>query len=320
MGLLDFLKETIGIDPGSHSLRIIKDGELIFNEQSQISYDKVKNVVSGLGNIISSTSNDIVIKPVNCAISDFQGFEMLLRGAIRKRSDSKSLLPKSYIMYYCIPTSTNEIEKRAYRDSGEHAGAVEVHMVHQSSCSAVGMNLLFEKKHFIIIDFGSSKIELTIFANSLIISEGVVRVGTLRIFRLLKNYLRRKYKIEVSDKDINVLLTSLNDNKTQDEIKIQYTTVKSSEIQNLLDNFFNLVNDEFIEAIERVSSHSDIERVLTNGIFFTGGGSMIEFLRNQIKVDNRIKRTVSENPMLDNINGLKEIIKERDKYKNYIMV
>ena len=47
---------------------------------------------------------------------------------------------------------------------------------------------------------------------------------------------------------------------------------------------------------------------------------MIEFLRNQIKVDNRIKRTVSDNPTLDNINGLKEIIKERDKYKNYIMV
>jgi len=320
MGLLDFLKETVGIDAGSQNLRIIKDGELVFNERCQISYDKVKNVISGLGNAITETSNDVIIKPVNCAISDFQGFEMLLRGAIRKGSDSKSLLPKSYIMYYCIPTSTNEIEKRAYRDSGEHVGAVEVHMVYQSICSAVGMNLLFEKKHFIIVDFGSSKIELTIFANSLIISEGVVRVGTLRIFRLLRNYLRRKYKIEISDKDIELLLTSFNDNKPQDEIRIQYATVKSSEVQNLLDNFFNLVNDEFIEAIEGVSGHSDIGSVLTNGIFFTGGGSIIEFLRNQIKLDNRIKRTVSENPTLDNINGLKEIIKKRDKYKNYIMV
>ncbi|MFM6255608.1 MAG: hypothetical protein ACKPEQ_41835, partial [Dolichospermum sp.] len=50
MGLLNFLKDTIGIDPGSQYLRIIKDGELVFNELSQISIDKVNNVVSGVGN------------------------------------------------------------------------------------------------------------------------------------------------------------------------------------------------------------------------------------------------------------------------------
>lgn len=319
MALLDFLKDTIGIDPGSQNLRIIKDGELVFNEKSQVSFNKGDNSETGLGNSIGTTSNDVAVKPVEYAIADFQGFEILLRGAIKKGLNSKSPFPRSYIMYYCIPTSANEIEKRAYRDSGEHAGAVEIYMVHQSICAALSMNLLFEKKHFVLVDFSSSKIELTVFASSIIISECVIRNGTWRIFRLIRNFLRRKYKIEVSDNEIDSLLTTLN-SKTSDEIKIQYTQVKTGEIQDLLDNFFTLVNDEFTEAIERVSNHTDIDKVILNGIFFTGGGSAIDFLRDQIKLDNRIKRTTSQNPLLDNINGLKEIMKDKVKFKNYVMV
>ncbi len=322
MGFLDIFKETIGIDPGSQNLRIIKEGQLVFNEQSQISIDKIDNILSGLGDSIRTTPKDILIKPINYVIADFQGFEMLLRGAIKKELNSKPVLflPKSYIMYYSIPTSSTEIEKRAYRDSAEHAGAVEVYMVHQSCCSAVGLNILFEIKNFILIDFSSSKIEIIVFANSLIISEGVIRLGTWKIFKLLKNYVRRKYKIELNDKEIEDILTGLHKNETNSDVKIQYTTIKKKEIQDVLDNLFNLVNDEFIETMERVSNHPDIEKVIMNGIYFTGGGSTIDFLRDQIKLDDRIKRSLSQNPLLDNINGLKQIIADREKFKNYIMV
>ena len=72
------------------------------------------------------------------------------------------------------------------------------------------MNILFEKKNFILIDFSSSKIEIIVFANSLIISEGVIRLGTWKVFRLVKNYIRRKYKIELIDKEIEDILTGLN--------------------------------------------------------------------------------------------------------------
>ena len=318
MGLLNFLKDTIGIDPGSQNIRIIKDGEIIFNEQSQISINRIENVFTGFGDAIGTTAEDITIRPVNYVIADFQAFEMLLRGAIKKGANPRRLLPPSYIMYYSIPTSTTEIEKRAYRDSAEHAGAVEVHMVYQSCCSAIGMNILFEKKNFILIDFSSSKIEIIIFANSLIISDGVIRHGTWKIFRLLRNYIRRKHKVELSDKEIENILTTLDG--TKDEIKIQYTTIKIKEIQDVLANFFNLVNDEFIEAIERVSSHPDIEKVIMTGVYFTGGGSTIDYLREQIKLDDKIKKNLSQNPFLDNINGLKQIMADREKFRNLIMV
>lgn len=319
MGLLDFLKVTIGIDPGSNSLRIIKDGELIFNEPSQISYDTTNDKVSGIGNSIRSIEKDVIIKPVNGAIFDFHAFEMLVRRALKKGLKLKSdIFSKSYIMYCSILSSATDIEKRAYRDSGEHVGAVEFFMIHQCCCSAIGMDLLFTRKHFILIDFGSSKIEITVFVNGIPISVGGVRMGTAKIARLLKNFFHRKYKIIVSDKEIDFLLEELG--KPTDEIKIQYTTVKISAIQDLLNHFFALVNDELMETMELVSNHADIHKVIANGVYFTGGGSTINYLVNQIKLDDRIKRTVSQNPFMDNINGLRKIMAEKEKFKNYIMM
>ncbi len=319
MGLLDFWTETIGVDPGTQSLRIIKDGKLIFNERSQISFDKVDNVFSGLGDSIRTTPKDAIIKPVNYSIWDFHGFETLLRSALKKGLNSNSIIPKAYIIHYCIPTNVNEVEKRAYRDSAEHAGAKEVYMIHQSCCSAIGLHILFELKHFILIDFSSSKIEITIFANCLPISAGSLRLGTWKILSLLKNYILRTYKIDLSEKEIEDLLTTTKNIQTQDEIKIQHMTIKVKEIQDLLDNFFNLVNDQILETIEHVSNHPDIEKVLVNGVYFTGGGSSIDYLRKQIKLDNRIRSSVSQTPLLDNINGLRIVMADKEKFRNYIM-
>lgn len=317
MGLLNFLKDTIGVDPGSQTLRIIKDGALIFDEPAQISINTIKKESSGFGNTVSTTTSDITLKPVKYVIADFQAFEILLRSALKKSNPSKGILPTTYTLFYCIPTGTTEIEMRAYRDSAEHAGAAEVYMTFQSGCAAVAMNILFEKRNFILIDFSASKIELTVFANSLIISEGLIRMGTWKIFSLLKNHLRRKHKIELSDSEIETLLNSFPDNKS--ELKIHHATIATTEIEEIVTNFFSLVNDEFMEAIERISSHPEINSIISNGIYFTGGGSSITFLRNQIKLDTRISITVSQNPLHDNINGLKQIMAEKEKFRNYLL-
>lgn len=319
MGFLDFLRDTIGIDAGSQYLRIIKDGKLVFNELSQISINKSENIISGLGHSTIMAKGGDLIKPVNYVISDFHAFEMLLRGAMKKALNSKSLFPKSYKMYFSVPTCLTEIEKRAYRDSAEHANAVEVHMVYNSCCSAIGMNILFEKKNFILIDFSSSKIEVVVFANSLIVADGVFRYGTWKIFKLLKNYIRRTHRIDLTDKEVEEILTSININENNSELKIRYTTIKTNEITDLLSSFFILVNDMIHETLERVSDNSNIEKITRNGVYFTGGGSTNSFLREQIRLDDSIKRNYSQKPLLDCINGLQQIIANREKFKSYIM-
>ena len=319
MGLLDFWTETIGIDPGTYNLRLLKGDKLIFNERTQISFDTISNKVSGFGDKLGSATSDVKIKPIHYVICDFHAFEMLLRAATKKGLNSNSFLPKSLISFWCIPTNTTEVEKRAYRDSGEHANSKEVYMIHQSCCTAIGLNILLEKKNFIIIDFSSSKIETTIFSDGRPISVGFFRMGTWQIFRLIRNHILRKYKINLSDKEITDLLADMNNLNLKGELKVQYTTITASEINELLANYFNLVNDDILETFERVSGDNNINKIFANGVYFTGGGSTIEYLRRQIKLDDRIKISISQTPMLDNINGLKIVMKDKGKYRNYIM-
>lgn len=319
MGLFDFWTEIIGVDPGTHNLRLLHRDKLIFNERTQISFNTVSNKISGFGDKLRSTKSDVTIKPVHYAICDFHAFEMLLRAATKKALNSNSFLEKSLITFWCIPTNTTEVEKRAYRDSGEHANSKEVYMIHQSCCAAIGLNILLEQKNFVIIDFSSSKIETTIFSDGRPISVGVFRMGTWQIFRLIRNHILRKHRISLSDKEVLDLLTEMTDIKLKGDLKVQYTTISTSEINELLDSYFNLVNDDILEAFERVSGDNNINKIFANGVYFTGGGSAIEYLRRQIKLDDRIKITVSRTPMLDNINGLKIIMKDKEKYRNYIM-
>ena len=71
MGVLDFLSKTLGIDPGSENLRIVKDGKIIFNETAELSIDPNTNKVTGYGNDTLHDEFNKVLKPVYNVIADF---------------------------------------------------------------------------------------------------------------------------------------------------------------------------------------------------------------------------------------------------------
>ncbi len=314
--IFDSFKVVVGVDPGSDHLRIIKGGEIIFDAKNQVVLNKIRDVVSGRNN--SPSDDTVVFNPVDYAISDINAFEIFLRGALKMGINSKSFFSRSYKMYLAIPTSSTEIEKRAFRDAAQQSGVTDLYIIYQCYCSAIGMGLLATQKHFILIDFSRSKIEMAVFANSVAISIGTVRMGTSKIIQLLKNFFRREYKLEVSDREIDFLWHELR--KPIDGVKIQFTTVKVAEILAVLNSVFAIVNDELIGTIERVSAHPDLTKAMAAGIYFTGGGSTIDFLRNQIKIGAGIKWVVSKHPRMDNINGLKNIMEDRNKFENYITV
>ncbi len=318
MSLFDVFTETIGIDPGSRNFRIIKGGKTIFNEPTQISLNTTDCKVSGIGASSRVSSKDIILKPITYTITDFHAFELLLRAATKQGLNSRFFFTQPLISYICIPTNTTEVDKRAYRDSAEHANSKEVYMIHQACAAAIGLNILFEKKDFILIDFGFSKIDITIFANSRPISCGIFRLGLEKIFRIVKNHFLRNGNLNLTDADAQKIFETMKQVR-KDEVTVQGKIIKAEEIEELLDGYFQLARDEMLETIERVGSDSNIDKILTNGVYFTGGGSKIEYLQRQIRPDQKIKCTLSQTPLLDNINGLARVMADKVKFKTYLM-
>jgi rod shape-determining protein MreB len=319
MGLFDFFTKTIGVDPGSQNLRIIQGGKVFFNERASVSLNKKTSVISGIGSSVRVGPDDVIISPVNYTPGDFHGFEMLLRGAIRADRNPNTIFGSTYKMHFCVPANATEVDKRAYRDSGEHAAAKEVYMIHQNVCSAIGMNILHEVKDFILVDFGASKVEVSVFVNSVPVSSGLLRMGIWKIESLIRNHVLRDYQVQLSDSDVGNSLRSFTGDKSGQSIRIRDLTIPAVEIQDLLDSFFSLVNDEVSTTIERASSHPNLQKALVNGTYFTGGGSSNGYLRQQIRLDNLIASHVSSHPQLDNINGLGKVIANQERFRDYLM-
>ncbi len=318
MGLLDFLTKTIGVDPGSQNLRLIHESKIIFNETTQLSFDVKSNKVTGYGNDSKNEGSNKAVKPIDTAIADFYGFETLLRGSLKKTFNSRSLFPTSYKMYFTLPISTTEAEKRAYRDSGEHAGAIEVFMVYQPFCAAISMGILNEKKDFVLIDFGASKVEITVFGNSLPIAKGAIRIGIWKLKNALRNYIFRNYMMNLDSLQLESILFDLPGFK--DSIRIGDKTIKSVEFKEVLNPYFLIIEDHILETLEKAGNHKNIDKIILNGFYFTGGGSQVRWLTEKLALNGKMKIEVSSNAFLDNINGLKKVLQNPEHFRNYIMI
>jgi rod shape-determining protein MreB len=310
MKIFDFFKGTIGIDPGSEYLRIIQNDKIVFDERSHISMG-IDNTILAVGNKVGKNER-IVLRPINYSIEDFTAFEILLRGAVSKIPSYKSL--KSYKMFFAVPAGISEVEKRAYKDSGEHAGALEVYMIYQSVAASVGLNIL-EKKNYILIDIGANKISINVFADAMIVSEGHILMGTQRLCDALKRNLSNN-SIYISEvEEPQKLIKNIY---TKNEIKIGFKSVKTLELREVLEHYFYVIKDVIYETIEKIKRHPQYNKIVLNGIYVTGGGAKIEGLYEQLHPEVFLNYQISQTPEYDTIKGLGKIIEEKEKYKTYL--
>jgi rod shape-determining protein MreB len=318
MSLLDFFNKNIGMDAGSEHLRLSYNGKLVFDELAEIRVDEVSGKITAIGDEVLLKTTGKVVHPVKSVISDFHGFEYLLRGAIRKSLDNGKLFAPALTMYMAIPSNTTEVEKRAYKDSGEHAGAKEVILLHQCVSSAIGLGILLDKKNFTLIDFGASKIEITVFINSIPIAIGEIRVGTRRLKTALGNYINRNYGKTATEGELENIL--VNWGRIGAKVRIGITEIETSKLREVIDGYLYVIEDYLQETMEQAKSHRNFSKVISNGIYFTGGGSIIEWIVERVSLRLKMKSTVSSTPRMDNINGIIQVISQPELYSTNFML
>src|SRR5678809_1398599 len=197
MGLFDFLTQEIAIDLGTANTLIIHNDKVVVDEPSIVAIDRQNSKVLAVGKqamqMHGKTHENIkTIRPLkDGVIADFHAAEHMIRGMIKMINPGRKLFQPSLRMVICIPSGITEVEKRAVRDSAEHAGAKECYMIYEPIAAAIGTGIDIEQPiGNMIVDIGGGTTDIAVIALSGIVCDQSIRIAGDTFNRDILDYMR----------------------------------------------------------------------------------------------------------------------------------
>ena len=225
MGLFNFLTQEIAIDLGTANTLIIYNDKVVVDEPSIVAVDRNTGRVIAIGRAAQQMhgkthENIKTIRPLkDGVIADFKAAEDMIKGMIRMIKPGRQLFTPNLRMVICIPSGITEVEKRAVRDSAEHANAKEVYLIHEPMAAAIGIGIdVEEPMGNMIIDIGGGTSEIAVIALGGIVCDKNIRVAGDEFTQDIEEYMRRQHNILVGERtaeqikiEVGSALTELDD-------------------------------------------------------------------------------------------------------------
>jgi rod shape-determining protein MreB len=335
MGAFDFLTQEIAIDLGTANTLIIHNDKVVVDEPSIVAKDVLTGKVIAVGReamqMHGKTHENIkTIRPLkDGVIADFDAAEHMIRGMIKMIDNKKRLFKPALRMVICIPSGITEVEKRAVKDSAEHANAKEVYLIHEPMAAAIGIGIdVLEPMGNMIIDIGGGTSEIAVIALGGIVSDTSIRTAGDDFTNDIVDYMRRQHNILIGERsaerikiEVGSALPEL-DNPPDDfavqgrdlmtgtpkEIQVSYT-----EIAHALDKSISKLEDAVLNALEHTPPELSAD-IYRTGLYLAGGGSLLRGLDKRISMKTKLPVHVADDPLRAVARGTGIALKHLDTF------
>lgn len=337
MGLFSFLTQEIAIDLGTANTLIIMNDKVVVDEPSIVARDIQTGKIVAIGKKAQQMHGKThklieTVRPLkDGVIADFQSAEQMIRGMIKMINQGKSsLFNPALRMVICIPSGITEVEKRAVRDSAEHAGAKEVYLIHEPMAAAIGIGIdVEEPMGNMIIDIGGGTSEIAVIALGGIVCDKSIRIAGDDFTSDIEEYMRRQHNILVGERtaeqikiEVGAALPELENPPADFAVRgrdlmtgiPKEIVVTYSEIAHALDKTISKIEEAILSALEMTPPELSAD-IYKTGIYLAGGGSMLRGLDKRISSKTKLPVHIAEDPLRAVARGTSIALKNIDNFQ-----
>ncbi|MFT4545592.1 MAG: rod shape-determining protein MreB [Bacteroidia bacterium] len=336
MGLFDYFKQEIAIDLGTANTIIIYNDKVVVDEPSIVAKDIQTGKIVAIGKkaqqMHGKTHKNIeTIRPLkDGVIADFEAAEQMISGMIKMINPGRRyFIPPQIRMVICIPSGITEVEKRAVRDSAEHAGAKDVRMIQEPMAAAIGIGIdVEEPMGNMIIDIGGGTSEIAVIALGGIVCDKSIRTAGDDFTSDIVDYMRRQHNILIGERsaerikiEVGSALTEL-ENPPEDyavhgrdlmtgipkEITVSY-----QEVAHALDKSITKIETAILNNLEMTPPELSAD-IYRTGLYLAGGGSMLRGLDKRISLKTKLPVHIADDPLRAVARGTGIALKNIDRF------
>ena len=335
MGLFSFLTQEIAIDLGTANTIIIHNDKVVVNEPSIVAIDQHTKKLIAIGEkarqMHGKTHENIkTIRPLrDGVIADFDAAEQMIRGMIKMINKKPTMFNPALKMVVCIPSGATEVERRAVRDSSEHAGGRDVYMIYEPMAAAIGIGIDVEAPEgSMVVDIGGGTTEIAVIALGGIVCNQSIRIAGDGFTADIQAYMRHQHNIKIGERtaeDVKIYVgSSLPD---LDEPPEDYTVrgpnlmtampieipISYQEIAHCLDKSISKIETSILAVLEQTPPELYAD-VVNRGIYMAGGGSLLRGLSKRFTEKINIPFHLAEDPLQAIARGTGIALKNVDKF------
>ncbi len=336
MSFFSLVTPDLAIDLGTANTLIAMKGKgIVLNEPSVVAFDRNTKKIVALGNeareMLGRTHQDIrTIRPMkDGVIADFEIAEGMLREFIKKIN--AGWLPARRIVI-SVPSGVTEVEKRAVRDSAEHAGAKEVHLIAEPMSAALGIGLDVDAPAGnMVVNIGGGTTEFAVIALSGVVTVESIRIAGDEMDDALIQFFKKNHNLLIGERTAEAIKCEVGSAMPlKEEISIQVkgrdlingipktTETTSVEIREALNEPVRQIIDTLKLTLEHTPPELAAD-ILDRGIMLTGGGALLKNLDERIRLETSLPVHVAEAPLTAVVRGASKVLENLNHYSKLLL-
>jgi len=331
-----WFSNDIAIDLGTcNTLVYVKGRGILVREPSIVAVRKSDHKVVAIGTaareMMGKTHREIeVIRPMrDGVIDDDEVAEMMIRAFIRKVQKNRMMRPRVIV---CVPSGVTKSEKRIIRDSAEHAGAREVHLIAEPMAAALGVGLAVnEPVGSMVIDVGGGTTEIAVISLSGIVTDTSIRIGGDEIDECIVQFMRRSYNLLIGERTAEEIKMRIGSAvELEEELSIvakgrdlvagipKAIEINSIEIRDAISEPVSQIVDAVRVALEKTPPELAAD-IRDRGIILTGGGALLRGLETRLQQETSLPIILAEDPLTCVVRGTGKVLEDFETYQMVLL-